>query len=255
MEFWQCFGALHKSHLPHLTSQSVKDKFKKEVKYVFDKRISIFTGHFGSGKTEVALNFACELADRYEKTAIIDFDIVNPFFRTADAKKELEEKGIWVILPLYANTNVDVPALPGEINTVFERKDLRAVFDVGGDDLGARAVSRYRQDIVNDDYEMFFVVNTNRPMTDTTEKIEEMICEIEGSARLKITGIVNNTNMLGETKAQDIIEGHKIIKSVSEKLEIPVKFISGLSPAVEAAAGELKIPYLSLRKLIKLPWQ
>lgn len=222
---------------------------------VFEKRISIFTGHFGSGKTEIAVNYACGLAERYEKTAIVDFDIVNPFFRTADAKEELERRGIKVILPLYANTNVDVPALTGEINMLFERKEFRAVFDVGGDDLGARAVSRYKQDILQDEYEMFFVVNINRPMTDTVEKIIEMFREIEGSSRLKITSIVNNTNLLEHTSAKDITDGHKLILEASEKLAVPVSFISGLRPEVEIAGKALGTDYLALTKLIKLPWQ
>ncbi len=104
---------------------------------MFNKRINIFTGHFGSGKTEVAVNYAFEMARTGQRTAIVDLDIVNPFFRTADAKQKLENSGIKVVLPMYANTNVDVPALPAEINTLFERKDFKLVFDVGGDDLGS----------------------------------------------------------------------------------------------------------------------
>lgn len=222
---------------------------------MYERRINLFTGHFGSGKTEVAVNFAAQLSARHEKTAIVDFDIVNPFFRTADAKNELEKKGIHVILPLYANTNVDVPALPGEINMLFERKEYRVVFDVGGDDLGARAVSRYKEDILHDDYEMFFVINTNRPMTDTEEKIEKMIREVEESSRIKVTKLVNNTNLLEETTPDDIIGGNRKICAVSKKLGIPVAFISGLSPVVEAAAKELGMDYLPLTKMIKLPWQ
>lgn len=221
---------------------------------MINKRISIFTGHFGSGKTEVAVNFALKLSEDNQKTAIVDFDIVNPYFRTTDAKKELESKNIWVVTPLYANTNVDVPSLPPEINTLFEKKEYSVVFDVGGDDLGARVLSRYKDDILKDDYEMYFVINTRRPMTDTLVKIEQMIHEIEGSSRLKVTKLVNNTNLLGATTPEDVIEGHKMVKELSHKLNIPVAFISGLGELINGVEAMEQTDVLYLNKLIKLPW-
>jgi hypothetical protein len=221
---------------------------------MFNRRINIFTGHFGSGKTEVAVNFALKLAEEDHKTAIVDFDIVNPFFRTVDAKASLEEKNIWVIAPRYANTNIDVPALPPEINTVFEKKEYKIIFDVGGDDLGAKVLSRYNEDILNDDYEMFFVINSRRPMTDTEEKIDEMIYEIEGSSRLKITKIINNTNLLQYTTAEDIIEGHRLIEKVSNKRKIPISFISGFGEPLKKAAEKIGIEAFYMEKLIKLPF-
>ena len=221
---------------------------------MFDRRISIFTGHFGSGKTEVAVNYALKMSALYPKSAIVDFDIVNPYFRTADAKLQLEEKGIWVVTPKYANTNIDVPALPAEINTLFEKKEYKVVLDVGGDDLGARVLSRYVEDIQKDDYEMFFVINTRRPMTDTLEKIEEMIYSIETSSRLKVTKLVNNTNLLQDTTAEDIMEGQKLIKLVSEKLDIPVGFVSGLENFINLLGTGIDTELLCMDKLIKLPW-
>lgn len=221
---------------------------------MFDRRISIFTGHFGSGKTEVAVNYALELAHRGSKTAIVDFDIVNPYFRTADARQILEDRGIWAVVPMYANTNVDVPALPAEINTLFEKKEYRVVFDVGGDDLGARVLSRYREDIVKDDYELFFVINTRRPMTDTLEKIFEMIGEIEASARLKVTSLVNNTNLLGATTAEDIEAGARMIREVSETLGIPIGFTSAMADTAGSFKEDVPGTLLRLKKHIKLPW-
>lgn len=221
---------------------------------MFNRRINIFTGHFGSGKTEVAVNFALKLSKSNDKTAIVDFDIVNPYFRTADAKTALEKENIWVVTPLYANTNVDVPALPPEINTLFEKKEYKVVFDVGGDDIGARVLSRYREDILADDYEMFFVINTRRPMTDTVEKIEEMIRTIEYSARLRVTKLVNNTNLLQNTTARDLLEGQRYIEHVSEKLNIPIGFASGFHDYIHPVEGEINAGVLYLKKLIKLPW-
>jgi len=223
---------------------------------MFEKRINIFTGHFGSGKTEVAVNYALKLAELNYKTSIVDFDIVNPYFRTADAKEELERNNIWVILPMYANTNVDVPAIPPEIYSLFEKKENKAVLDVGGDDLGARAVARFREEIISDDYEMFFVVNTKRGMTDTPDKILEMIALIEDSAGIKITKLINNSNLLEETTPEIILEGHRIISQVSDKLGIPIGITAGLESVVNLLdRSQLDgSDLLPLRKQIHLPW-
>lgn len=223
---------------------------------MFEKRINIFTGHFGSGKTEVAVNYALKLAEADFKTSIVDFDIVNPYFRTADAKEELEKNDIWVILPMYANTNVDVPAIPPEIYSLFQKKEYRAVLDVGGDDLGAKAVSRFKEEILCDDYDMFFVINTRRGMTDTPEKIIEMIAIIEDSANIKVTKLINNSNLLEETTPEIILEGNKIITEVSEKLGIPLSITSGMEEVIclldsrQLSGSEL----LPMRKQIHLPW-
>ncbi|MCX7923359.1 MAG: hypothetical protein N3B21_15320 [Clostridia bacterium] len=222
---------------------------------MFDKRISIFTGHFGSGKTEVAVNYTVKLAELDYNTVVVDFDIVNPYFRTADVKQQLEEKGIKVVTPLYANTNVDVPALPAEINALFEKRDYRIVFDVGGDDLGARVLSRYHDEILIDDYEMFFVINTKRGMTDTVDKILDMVYSIEYTSRLKVTKLINNTNLLHATTAQDILGGHTLIQSVSEKLNIPIAFISGFPEPIESIEERPDAEIFYMKKMIKLPWE
>src|SRR5690554_6753379 len=144
-----------------------------------DKRISIFTGHFGSGKSEVSVNFAIKLSQLKNKVAVVDLDIVNPYFRAVDAKKLLLDNNIKVVSPMYANTNVDVPALPPEINSLFEDRSYNVVFDVGGDDLGARALARYNEELLNEGYEMYLVVNTKRQDTNTDSKIIQMAKEIE----------------------------------------------------------------------------
>ncbi len=223
---------------------------------MFEKRVNIFTGHFGSGKTEVAVNYALKLAQADFKTAIVDFDIVNPYFRTADAREELEKNNIWVILPMYANTNVDVPAIPPEIYSLFQKKEYKAVLDVGGDDLGAKAVSRFKEEILSDDFEMFFVINTRRGMTDTPEKILEMIKIIEYSANVNVTKLVNNSNLLEETTPEIILEGNRIISKVSEKLGIPIGMTAGMQEVInqldsrQLSGSEL----LPLTKQIHLPW-
>jgi len=223
---------------------------------MFEKRINLFTGHFGSGKTEVAVNYALKLAEADYKTAIVDFDIINPYFRTADAKEELEQNNIKVILPMYANTNVDIPAIPPEIYSMFQNKQYRVVLDVGGDDLGAKAVSRFKEEIISDDYEMFFVINTKRIMTDTPEKIIEMIALIEDGAHIKVTKLINNSNLLEETTSETILDGNKIIAEVSEKLGIPIAITAGMEEVISGLSRQQlsDSELLPMRKLIHLPW-
>jgi RecA/RadA recombinase len=222
---------------------------------MFESRIAIFTGHFGSGKTEIAVNYAVQLAKAGKIAAIADLDIVNPFFRTMDAKRLLEDMGIKVIAPLYANTNVDVPSLPAEINTLFEDKRYHVVLDVGGDDLGARVLSRYAGLMARDDYTHYLVINTRRPMTRTPLEIEKMIMEIEASSRLKVDMLVNNTNLLGATTPELIEEASGIIGTVSQKLSIPVGLVSGMEEVLRQYKGDVGIERLYLKKFIKLPWE
>ncbi len=223
---------------------------------MFEKRINIFTGHYGSGKTEVAVNYALKLAEADFKTAIVDFDIINPFFRTADAKEELENKNIRVLLPRYANTNVDVPAIPAEIYSLFQDKSYKVVLDVGGDDLGAKAVSRFKEEIVSDDYEMFFVINTKRGMTDTAEEIYEMIGIVEEGANLKVTKLINNSNLLEETTPEIILQGNEIISEVSRKTGIPIAITSGMEKVISGLNGQQLSgsTILAMKKHIFLPW-
>lgn len=222
---------------------------------MFDKRINIFAGHFGSGKTETAVNYAFAMKKLDKEVAIVDLDIVNPFFRTADIKDQFQEEGIKAILPVFANTNVDVPALPPEINIVFEQKNYECVIDVGGDDLGARALSRYRNQIETEDYNMYMVINTLRPETESPDRILQMLQDIQGSSKLKVTGFVNNTNLLDETTVEHIIEGHKIIQEASKLSGIPIAFVACMDYLEEELKNKLEAEIFSLNKKIILPWQ
>lgn len=222
---------------------------------MFEKRINIFTGHFGSGKTEVAANYAMQLARMCFDTVIVDLDIVNPYFRTADIREKFIEAHVKTIIPVFANTNVDIPALPAEISSVFENKNYAAVLDVGGDDLGARVLSRYRDEIMPENHEIFFVINTRREMTDSIEKIINIIAEIENSSRLKVTALVNNTNLLGETSIKDLLQGQSIIQEASDTLEIPISFVSTFLSENEVKKAIPDIEVFEMKKQIFLPWE
>ena len=217
-------------------------------------KTNIITGHYGSGKTEFALNLAMNLKKEGKKVSICDLDIVNPYFRTNDARKILEENDIKVISSQYANTNVDIPVLPGEVLSVFADKERYKIFDVGGDDDGAIALGTYFQYISKEPYEMYFVVNTLRPMTSTKEEIVEMARNIEWASRLKITAIVNNTNLQNLTKKEDIIKSVSIVDEAAKELNVNVKYISGKKEILDNLPEELKEKRFNLDIYLKMPF-
>lgn len=170
------------------------------------KRVTLFCGHYGSGKSNIAVNYAERIALLGLPVALADIDIVNPYFRSADSRKELEAAGVRVISLPFANSNVDLPALPQEVYGLVQRRDIHAVLDVGGDDRGALALGRYVPYILEEnDYEMLFVVNFYRPLTRDAESAFEVLREIETAAGMRFTGIANNSN-LGEETTPDVIE-------------------------------------------------
>lgn len=192
-------------------------------------RIHIFTGHFGSGKTEIAVNFALELAKSGKKTVIVDCDIVNTYFRTLDAKEKLEEAGIKVIAPLFANSNLEMQMMPPEILSVFEKKDYQVVFDVGGDEDGAFALGAYKHLFEREGYEMYFVVNALRPLTQTSEDTLVYMAEIERASRLNITKVINNSNLAGETSVDNLYKGDRVVDEICKKTKLNYAYISGTS--------------------------
>ncbi len=187
--------------------------------------IYIVTGHYGSGKTEFSVNFALSLREKYEKVILVDLDIVNPYFRSNDARALLESRGIEVISPAYAGTNVDIPVLPPEIMRIFEAEDAHIIIDVGGDDDGAIALGRYKQYFDKTDYEMYLVVNTRRPFTSNKEEIAIMKQDIEIASRLTVSGLVSNSNIADETTEETVKEGARITKQAALMLNLPVKYV------------------------------
>ena len=188
------------------------------------KRITLLCGHYGSGKTNVALNMAYEIRKSYKQVAIADLDIVNPYFRTKDSAEELAEKGIRLIVSQYAGTNVDIPAMPAEMYSLTADKDLRAVIDVGGDDRGALALGRLVPEIIREnDYEMLLVINKFRPLTPDAQSTLEVMLEIEQAAGLKFTGIVNNSNLGAITTAKDVLGSLDYANAVAALTGLPLK--------------------------------
>lgn len=216
-----------------------------------NSKIYITVGHYGSGKTEFSVNYALWLKKTHEKVIIVDLDIVNPYFRSNDVRKELELSGITVIAPDYAGTNVDIPVLPAEILRIFNEDNAAIVIDVGGDDDGAIALGRYKQFFDKADYEMSLVVNTRRPLSSTVDEIIEMKENIETASRLIVTNIIADTNIADETTKEIIEEGFLIIKRAADMLNLPVKYAVSAIDADFSAEINNKLFKIE-RKLLKI---
>lgn len=189
------------------------------------KRVTLFAGHYGSGKTNIAVNYALWLKSQGKDVIIADMDIVNPYFRTKDSIDVLENNGIELISPEFANSNVDLPALPQEMYRVVQDRSKYAVLDIGGDDRGAYALGRYTPSILEEnDYEMVFVANFYRPLTTTPEEALEVMQEVSLAAGIKFTAIVNNSNVGWETTADDILATNDKAIELSKLSGLPILF-------------------------------
>ena len=214
------------------------------------KRLTLFAGHYGSGKTNIAVNYAMLLAKEGKKVCIADLDIVNPYFRTKDSERELEENGITLICSQYANSNVDLPAIPAESYRLVQDKSCFGVMDIGGDDRGAYALGRFADAIkAEKDYRMAFVVNRFRPLTSTVGDAIEIMREIEVASGIKFNCIVNNSNIGAETTAEVFFESISFAEDLSAKTGLPIWLHTAEQSVAEKLSGIPLLP-LSLQKKI-----
>ena len=187
------------------------------------KRLTLFAGHYGSGKTNIAVNYALHLAKEGKQVCIADLDIVNPYFRTADSRQELESAGVELISPRFANSNVDLPALPAQAYKLVQDKRCYGIMDIGGDDRGAYALGRYVPYMKQEkNYRMVYVANCYRPLTRTAAEALEVMREIEAACGLAFTDIVNNSNLASETDVQAVLDSRDFIQELSELSGLPV---------------------------------
>ena len=206
------------------------------------KRVNLFCGHYGSGKTNIAVNYALYLRRVGKEVAIADIDIVNPYFRTKDSEAELAKAGVDVVALPYANSSVDLPALPAAVYTLVRNHSKYAIFDVGGDDRGAVALGRYVPDILaENDYDMFFVANFCRPLTRTAADALEVMREIEAACRIPFTAIINNSNLGPETTAELIRETEPLAAELGELSGLPVVMTTAAESVGYPGAFPLKL--------------
>ena len=222
------------------------------------KRLTLFAGHYGSGKTNIAVNYALRLAGEGKQVCIADLDIVNPYFRTKDSTAVLDAAGVTLISPQFANTNVDLPALPAEAYRLVADKSVYGIMDIGGDDRGAYALGRYVPGILEENnYRMVFVANCYRPLTRTPEEAMEVMGEIEVACGLKFTDIINNSNLGPETTAETVLSSRDYMEKLSELSGLPIF----ATTAVTVVAEELRdavspiLPLVLQEKYFDLPSQ
>lgn len=220
---------------------------------ILNKRINIITGHYGCGKTNLAVNLAMNEIKNGGNLYLADLDIVNPYFRAADETKILVNAGVHVLAPVYAGTNLDIPALPAEMNALFEDRSRRVLLDVGGDDAGAAALGRYSSYIINEnDFNHYYVINARRILTQKPEEAVQILHEIEAAGHVPITAIVNNTNLAKETDAGIVRESMQFANEVARLSSLPLAFTC----VKEELAGELSdIPSIyGVKIYVKTPW-
>lgn len=211
------------------------------------KKITVLFGNYGSGKTELSLNIALSLAEKSADVALVDLDIVNPYFRSSEHRPLLESKGIRVIAPVFANTAVDVPSLPPDVFAAFRHE--YAVLDCGGDPVGAAALGGLKRyfDASREDTEALFVVNTRRPFQDSAETLEESMTRIQARARLTADGLVLNANLGPETTGAELAEGYTVVRALSDSTGIPLRYVSGTEAAL--AVFERQCPDCAVERL------
>lgn len=226
-----------------------------DFEYVPDERIVLLVGNYGSGKTEVAVNLAIRLSAR-QPVAIADLDIVNPYFRCREARAEMETFGIRVINPVGEFVAADLPIVLPEVRGALSGGDGTLIFDVGGDDVGARVLSSLADMFVGTPYTMLQVVNSRRPFTETVEGCLKIKREIEAASRLNVTGLVSNAHLLEETDAGTVVQGLELTRAVSTAAGLPVAFVTaneGMQAALETQ--QIGCPVLWIKRRMLPPWK
>ena len=218
-----------------------------------NKRVLLLCGHYGSGKTNIAVNLAQALKREYPTVTLADLDIVNPYFRSKDSAQDLEAAGIRLICSRYANSNVDIPALPPDLYALTDDRRMRAIIDVGGDDRGALVLGRLAPAILNEnDYEMLMVINCYRPLTRDAASTLEVMREIEAAGGIRFTALVNNSNLGVETTAEDVLASVRYADKVAAMSNLPVVMTTADEKLEDELRGKISNLFpLKLQKKIQ----
>lgn len=220
-----------------------------------DKRIRIITGHYGSGKTEFAVNYAMMLRKlSNKKVALADMDVVNLYFRSRERQQELEEMGIKVISSSIEGGALDLPAVSAEVMGPMEDLRYDYVIDLGGDAVGARAFGRFESIIDREDYDMFMVVNANREQTCDVAGVLKHKDSIEGTTQLRVTGFINNTHLVRETTMEDILRGDRLVKKLQKETDILVRYVSAMEHLASKIDASVAGEVLPLHLMMRAEW-
>jgi len=230
---------------------------RADVEPLPSKPLTLLVGDFGSGKTEVAVNlslqWAAALAPR--RLTIADLDLVNPYFRCREARELMEKAGIRVVMPRGGHEHADLPILLPEIKGLFETPANLSVLDVGGDTVGSRVLAALSSWVPPDGYELWFVVNKNRPFNDSAEGCLKTVRRVEQASRLRVTGLVSNTHLMGDTTPEMVLEGCRLAEQVATTLAVPVVLVAVMETVSrQLPAGAVAHPVLRMRRLMVPPW-
>lgn len=218
------------------------------------KRMQIVTGHYGSGKTEYAVNLALKLAAERENVALADLDIVNPYFRSYEQAARLEKAGIRVIVTSCGGV-ADIPAINPEVMSIFQQEKWTGVLDIGGDPIGARVLARFAPQLHAEEFDLLFVLNANRPETKDVDSALAYMRGIEFECRQKMTGIVNNTHLCAETTPEEILKGAALAQKLCEKTGLPLVHHAVERRFVESVRDKLVGEILPMDIYMKKPWE
>lgn len=221
-----------------------------------EERVLLVVGSYGSGKTEVAVNLALELAEGGRDVQLADLDLVNPYFRSREARALLEAAGIHVVMPSGAHAYADLPIVLPEIRGLFNPPPGRlSVFDVGGDDVGARALASFRCAVQEGSYELWQVVNARRPFTDSVEGCRKMRWELEAASRFQVTGLLVNSHLMDDTTPADILAGWTLAREISEADGLPIRCVAVMDALADAPElAVIDAPILRLTRRMLPPW-
>lgn len=219
------------------------------------RRITVITGHYGSGKSEISVNLALLEAERCKQVALVDLDVVNPYFRSREKRQLLEEAGVRVIANSFGqDQGVDIPAVSPEVYSPLQNQGTRAILDTGGDPVGARLLGTYRHYLQTEDAEILCVCNVARPETQTAEAIVEQIRGIEAASRLRVTGLINNTHMLEHTTEAYVERGNDVCRRVSELIDIPIRYVAVLAAVAPDIPGSIAGELIPIAMHLREAW-
>lgn len=223
---------------------------------VVTRRVTVFAGHFGSGKTEIALNAALALKDSHKRFSLVDLDVVKPYFRSRSGKAMLEAAGVRLIAPEGDLYSADLPVILPEIRSLLRDKRESLLLDVGGDDVGTKALGSLSDVVPVEETDFFLVLNFRRAFTWDVDAAVTMARDIEATARLKVTGVISNTHLMGQTTAEVVDEGYAMALQAAVRLETSVRALAveaGLAARLDPGAYEC--PVLSLERMVRPPFE
>lgn len=217
-------------------------------------KLTIIYGHYGCGKTNLSVNLALDLARQDKRVTLVDLDIVNPYFRSSDYTPMLQKKGIKVVAPQFAGTNLDLPSLSAEIYAAFDTSAGYVIVDVGGDDAGAYALGRFSQQVMRlPSYSAFYVINHYRALTSTPQEAAALLEEIEAASRVKATGVINNSHLQQLTEKKHILDSLPFALQTAKLLKLPLVLTTAPAFLAEELKEEIQ-PLFPVERIVKPPF-